>query len=109
LRTFGKGIDPDKAVWFIKSEDAAQIYNSASDNDIGRQMAVNYVNALGIRELRKARGGVDKLYGFRWTGRQADLKARCISDRQLPELVCDAEAILALFPRRARTGGRSHR
>jgi hypothetical protein len=109
LRTFGKGIDPDKAVWFIKSEDAAQIYNSASDKDIGRQTAVNYVNALGIRELRKVRGGVDKLWGFRWTGSQADPKERCMSDRQLPELVCDAEAILALFPNRTRAGGRFRR
>jgi hypothetical protein len=104
LRTFGKGVDPDKAVVFIKSTDAAMVYNIASDKDLERQTAVNYINALGIRELRKVRGGVDRLYGFRWTGSLADLKARAVSNRQLPELACDAETILALFPNRTRAG-----
>jgi hypothetical protein len=96
--------DPDKEVLFIKGEDAAQLYSLATGKDCERQTAANYVKALDIPELRKTRGGVRKLHGFRWTGHKADAKARAVSDRQLPELVFDAEAILRLFPNRLKVG-----
>jgi hypothetical protein len=101
--------DPDKVVLFIKGDDAAQIYSLATGKDCERQTASNYVKALDIPELRKTRGGERKLHGFRWTGRQANPKARTVIDRQLPELVFDAEAILRLFPHRVRVGGRPRR
>jgi len=65
-----RGHDPETAVVFIPSRDAAEIVNQATGESRPVQRASAYLQTLAVPQLRKSNwdGGAR---GWRWTGRQA--------------------------------------
>jgi hypothetical protein len=63
--------DPEKAVVFIPSAQAAQIVNEATGEVRPTQRATVFLKTLAIPELRKG-NGVDGSRGWRWIGRESE-------------------------------------
>jgi hypothetical protein len=92
--------DPDTAVLFIPSTDAADIYNLATRSSFSPQQVTRHLQMLAIPELRKYK--LDgKRRGFRWVGLKADLKARTGRPK---DFVFDHDKFAELFPNRGRAG-----
>jgi hypothetical protein len=67
----GRGHDPDKAVVFIPSAEAARAVNDATGEDRPTQRATGYLGTLAILELRKTKRSDRGGRGWTWTGRGA--------------------------------------
>jgi hypothetical protein len=65
-----RGHDPDRAVVFIPSSEAARVVNDATGEERPKQRATAYLQTLAVKELRKS-NAPDGSRGWRWTGAKA--------------------------------------
>jgi hypothetical protein len=66
-----RGHDPDKAVVFFKSAEAAKVVNDVGEDKGSPQRVTVYLKTLNIKELRKANDG-EGWRGWRWIGKDTE-------------------------------------